>query len=118
MQTPLPPKDYPQAMRTMLQDLEPAGHQTCALSEADGRILAEAIVADRDLPPFDRATMDGYAISSGDFKPGMEWPVSGEIAAGAPAPEHPGQCCRIATGAALPDCFDSVIEHERRPCRS
>ncbi len=45
---------------------KPVGTEKVPLSEALGRILAEAIVASMDVPPFDRSTVDGYAVKSED----------------------------------------------------
>ncbi|MFA6571460.1 MAG: molybdopterin molybdenumtransferase MoeA, partial [Bacteroidota bacterium] len=48
--------------------------------EAEGRILADDIISDIDLPPFDNSSMDGYAI---EFNPEIrEWDVIDEISAG------------------------------------
>ena len=52
-------EDHAQALRA--SDIEPV-----ELLAARGRVLAEAVAADRDLPPFSRATLDGYAVRSAD----------------------------------------------------
>ena len=52
------------------------------LAATGGRILDSAIRSDRDLPPFDRATMDGIAIRASEFKPGAHFRITGSIAAG------------------------------------
>ena len=88
-------------------------------AQAAGLVLAEAVRADRPLPPFDRATMDGYAVRSADLGPdGGRLACVGEIKAGdAPAegPPH-GSCRAIMTGAAAPPGADAVVpvEHTRR----
>lgn len=84
-----------------------------------GRILAEAIGADRDYPPFDRATRDGFAIRSGDcHEPGANLCVTGEIRAGGEfaGAINAGECVQIMTGAAVPRGADAVvmIEHTRQ----
>lgn len=79
------------------------------------RFLAEPILADRDLPPFNRATMDGIAARSTDVRADAVLSIAETIAAGrspGPAPP-PGQAVAIATGAAVPDGLDVVIEKER-----
>jgi len=85
-----------------------------ALHEADGLTLDEPIVADRDMPPFNRAQMDGYALRHDCYQTASPMPVVGDIAAGQPPdvaiPE--GACVRIATGAPVPDDADTVIPHE------
>ena len=54
------------------------------LSKADGRVLAEDIMADRDFPPFDRATKDGIAIKLLDNEPLEAYVIKGVAAAGTP----------------------------------
>ena len=62
------------------------------VARARGRVLRESICAERDQPPFDRATMDGVALSSADTSVAFE--IVGETAAGSPAGrlESHGQC--------------------------
>ena len=85
------------------------------LADAGQRILATPINADRDHPPFNRSTMDGYAVRAAEVAPERVFPVVGSVSAGtAPPPSvDPGSCVAIATGAALPPDLDAVIEHER-----
>ena len=47
------------------------GQEEISLDEADGRVLAEDVPADRDYPPFNRATMDGYGINIQDWENGV-----------------------------------------------
>ncbi|MBA3036589.1 MAG: molybdopterin molybdotransferase MoeA [Desulfobacterium sp.] len=86
------------------------------LGDTQGRILAENIIADSDLPPFSRSTMDGYAVqASSTFGSSDENPayisIAGQIAMG----ESPsfsikqGEAARISTGGMLPNGADSVI---------
>ena len=88
--------------------------ETVALAKATGRILAHSIVADRDLPPFHRSQMDGYAVVASEIKQGVTLQVVGQVAAGTTFEgEHaPNTCVAIATGAPVPDCFDAVVQHE------
>lgn len=80
------------------------------LSEAIGRVLAEEIVADRDLPPFHRATMDGIAIR---FEEGvLEFDIEGVQAAGEPRKKLLKGCIEIMTGAVLPEGADTVVRYE------
>ena len=67
-----------------------------------GAVLAAPILADRDHPPFDRATMDGYAIRAREAN--LSLTVEGSVAAGTPPPTQvsQGACVAIATGAAVP----------------
>src|SRR6266850_5596624 len=81
-----------------------------ALATAFNRILAEDILADRDLPPFPRSTRDGYAVRSAAGATKLE--LIGEIRAGITG-ELPtikaGECAAIMTGAPLPPGADAVI---------
>ncbi|MBQ72769.1 MAG: molybdopterin molybdenumtransferase MoeA [Planctomycetaceae bacterium] len=84
------------------------------LAQSRGRILDQAIRSDRDLPPFDRATMDGIAIRASESGPGARFRITGSIAAGdAPgAAPPPGSAVRIATGAPVPEGLDAVVQRE------
>lgn len=84
--------------------------------EAGGRILAEDIIAEYDVPPFDRARMDGYALIANDsFEADEDNPITlkiiGEIPAGIiPDVEvNSGECTVISTGAVIPKGVNSVI---------
>lgn len=75
-------------------------------------VLAEPIVADRDIPPADRSAMDGYAVLAADIRTvPVDLTVCGEVAAGSDAaPEiSPGKCARIFTGGNLPPGSDTVV---------
>ena len=82
------------------------------LAEADGRVLAEPLIAALDLPPWANSAMDGYALRLADWN-GQALPVSQRIQAGtAPTPLEPGTCARIFTGAPLPEGADTVEMQE------
>jgi len=77
--------------------------------------LAEDITTDRDLPPFNRVTMDGIAISFDAFENGIKsFKIIATQAAGDTPVEinNPGECIEIMTGAALPQTTDTVIRYE------
>jgi molybdopterin molybdotransferase len=80
-------------------------------SDALGRVLAEDVVSDLELPPFDSSAMDGYAIAGG----GPELVVVGESRAGLPFEGRlqVGDAVRISTGAVLPEGADAVVPIER-----
>jgi molybdopterin molybdotransferase len=82
---------------------------------AVGRILDQDIVADRDQPPFDRSTMDGYAVKASEVDKGTSMQVIGEVASGAIFDDEnsPNSCVAIATGAPVPKGFDAVVPHEQ-----
>ena len=88
------------------------------LADARGRRLAAAVVADCDSPPFDRAMMDGFAVTDGDFAAGggeiVELEVTMDLAAGdaTTTAVRRGTCMRIMTGAPLPPGADAVVPVE------
>jgi molybdopterin molybdotransferase len=83
------------------------------LADAAGRVLAEPIVADRDLPPTDRSGMDGFAVRTEDLpEPDRILRVAGEIRAGQPVGKiavGEGEAVRIMTGAIVPPGADAVV---------
>ncbi|WP_443192270.1 molybdopterin molybdotransferase MoeA [Pseudomonas indica] len=81
------------------------------LATAEGRVLAEPLVAGLDLPPWPNSAMDGYALRQADA--GEPLPVSQRIFAGqAPEPLQADTCARIFTGAPLPAGADCVEMQE------
>ena len=94
-----------------VQDVE-----AVSLTGADGRVLAEAIVAPLSLPPFTNSAVDGYAVRSADLSLAEKqpFPVAGRVAAGAVAQEpiKPAQAVRIFTGAPMPEGADTVFMQE------
>ena len=108
-----------QALEWLDAQLRPLGSETINLREAAGRILAQPVVSNVDVPGFDRATMDGYAVVAdstdgaspynrmplrvvGDSMPGS--PFAGSITS--------GQAVRIMTGAPIPTGADAVLPAE------
>jgi molybdopterin molybdotransferase len=85
--------------------------ETIDIGAACGRILADAIVTDRDYPPFDRSTRDGIAVRAADAGAGATLRSIGEIKAGSGFDREvgPGECVHIMTGAAVPACADAVV---------
>ncbi|MFP3951240.1 MAG: gephyrin-like molybdotransferase Glp [Candidatus Bathyarchaeia archaeon] len=86
------------------------------LGKASGRVLAESIIADFDVPPFKRSAMDGYAVIAEDtYEAGTFNPIqlrligvqhAGDVFAGE---VRKGECVQIATGSPIPKGADSVI---------
>jgi molybdopterin molybdotransferase len=102
-----------EALRIVLDAARPLGTERVELSDALGRILAQDVAADMDVPPFDKATMDGYACRRTDL--GHALTVVETIPAGTMPTKAvgPGQCAKIMTGAALPSGADCVIMLEQ-----
>lgn len=106
---------YRQAQEIVIQQARSFGQEKVTLDEAYGRVLAEKIRADRDYPPFHRATMDGYAIRYDDWEKGLrQFKVVEIIYAGGAAtkPIGAGECYKIMTGAPVPPDADAVIRRE------
>ena len=89
--------------------------ESVPLTASYGRILRSPLRSDRDLPPYDRATMDGIALRSAALAAGSRrFAVEAEAVAGQPAVSltADGGCVRIMTGAVLPRGADAVIRSE------
>ncbi|MGE9270882.1 MAG: molybdopterin molybdotransferase MoeA [Verrucomicrobiales bacterium] len=89
--------------------------ESVTLSRAIGRQLLSPIVADRELPPYDRAMMDGVAFNSAtvdSLTPTLE--IVGLHPAGSPPPPplSPGQAWEIMTGAVIPPDCDTIVPYE------
>jgi len=107
-----------EALRIVLShfNIKPLGVETVPLVEATGRVLAENVYALIDLPPFDRATMDGYAVRSldligaSDLSP-VKLRIAGRVECGfKPTVEvTEGTCVEVATGAPVPPGADSIV---------
>jgi molybdopterin molybdotransferase len=103
------------AIRIVLDETPKLEVESVALSDSLGRILAEDIIADTDLPPFDRAQMDGYAVRAADVsKTPARLRIVGESAAGTGwhYEMKAGEAVRIMTGAPVPVGADAVQQVE------
>lgn len=103
------------ALEQMLSQIVPiSATDIVPLTAAFGRILAEDILSPLDVPGFDNAAMDGYALREADFSASAPLPVAGKAFAGQPfTGEWPaGTCIRIMTGAPVPEGCDAVIMQE------
>src|SRR5437870_5132124 len=92
--------------------LEPVA---CALRDALGVVLAEDVASDLDMPPYDKALVDGFAVRSVDLEEGKgELAIvaeifAGQVPAGPDATLTAGQAARIMTGSAVPPGADAVV---------
>lgn len=104
-----------QAEKLILAEAKDFGIEVIPFENALGRTLAENIKADRDLPPFNRVTMDGIAVKYAAIEAGM---LSFKIKATQAAGDNPvdidqlEECIEIMTGASLPVSVDTVIPYE------
>lgn len=95
----------------------PLSAEWVALEEGLGRTLAEDVMAQRTLPPWDNSAMDGYAVRAADLAGALpvRLPVLETVFAGGAARQdvRAGTCVRIMTGAPLPAGADAVVMRER-----
>ncbi|MCW2992150.1 MAG: molybdopterin molybdotransferase MoeA [Solirubrobacterales bacterium] len=100
-----------EARAAILAAVPAPASEAVALAAAHGRVLAEDVAADHDVPPFANSAMDGYAVRGG----GPEFRVVGESRAGTPYAGElgEGEAVVISTGAALPLSADAVVPIER-----
>jgi molybdopterin molybdotransferase len=106
---------YTEAQQIITALARPFGQEEIALEEADGRVLAGGVPADRDYPPFNRATMDGYAIARQDWDNGLRsFKVQQVVYAGqvVNAELSAGTCYKIMTGAPVPLSANALIRRE------
>lgn len=104
-----------EALKIIERETPALSFETINLEASVGRILAEEIAADMDLPPFDRSQMDGFAVRAGDVKDApVNLKVIGESVAGKgfDGTVEAGEAVRIMTGARVPDGADAVQKVE------
>lgn len=105
-----------EALRIVLDRAKPLPADTVALGDALGLVLCEDIASDLDMPPFDKAMMDGFALRIADLQGGRaELAIIEEIVAGKTPGKAvgPNQAARIMTGAPMPPGADTVVMIER-----
>lgn len=106
---------YEETLGRMLERIPEGESEATPLELCRGRVLAEEACADSDMPPFNKAMMDGFAIRSEDAaKAPANLMIVGEQPAGPPGRLQvgPGQAVRIMTGAPVPDGADAVQKVE------
>jgi molybdopterin molybdotransferase len=109
-----------EALRKVLDSVNPLGVERVPIRDATGRILAEDVRSPRDIPGFDNSAMDGYAVRAADVGEASEdrparLAVLETIAAGGVPTINvgPGQSSRIMTGAPIPAGADAIVPVER-----
>jgi molybdopterin molybdotransferase len=108
-----------EALQRIIRGSEPLAPRDLELSESVGAALAEDVVSEVTLPPWDNSAMDGYAVRSSDVRGAsgaspVELNVTGHVRAGDPQgrPVAQGEAVRIMTGAPVPPGADSVVRVE------
>lgn len=108
----LPFEEACEVIQQYCRNLVPSGEESVPLSDALGRVLAEPVRADRDFPPFPRATRDGYAVRACDVQiVPATLGVIGQVKAGGSFSQslEAGQAVEIMTGAAVPQGASAVV---------
>ncbi len=103
---------FDRAFETVISSACRLGSERVALAQALGRVLAEDVVSDIDMPPFDKSAMDGFACRRADLAESLA--VIETIPAGC-FPKNkigPGRCAKIMTGSVVPEGADCVIMKE------
>ncbi len=107
---------FQEALSRILGSLQPLEAEAVPVRSATGRVLAEDVHAPIDLPPSDRAAVDGYALRHEDtLGAPVRLRLRGSVTAGE-VPEGelaPGECVQITTGSVLPSGADAVALVER-----
>ena len=103
-----------EALARIFALVDETGPEDVPMAEAAGRVLAEAVVAKRDQPPFRASVMDGYAVRSNEVAVGACFRVIGEAPAGRAfsGTVASGEAVRIFTGAPMPEGADHVVIQE------
>jgi molybdopterin molybdotransferase len=107
--------DVQEADALIVDSLPDWGCEQIALEDAAGRILAQDVTADRDLPPYDRVMMDGIAVRAAEWARGTRrFALAGTQAAGRPRVALPegAVCVEVMTGAPLPQGADCILPVE------
>ena len=120
--TNFPMLSYEQARQIVIEEIGkrrgPRATASVSVWEALGLVSAQEVKTDREYPPFDRSTRDGYAVRAKEVTPGVGLKCVGEIKAGDTVSEAlaAGTCVQIMTGAAVPRGADAVmmIEYTQR----
>jgi molybdopterin molybdotransferase len=110
---------YEQARKKVIEEVGkrkgPRATAVVSVWDALGLVLAQQVRTDREYPPFDRSTRDGYALRAKEAAPGAQLKCVGEIKAGDTVREAlaAGTCLQIMTGAAVPAGADAVVMIEQ-----
>ena len=113
---------YEEARKIIIEEVGemrgPRATEQVRLGDSLGYVLAQDVKTDREYPPFNRATRDGYAVFASDAKAGATLKCAGEIRAGDRVTKElwAETCVQIMTGAGVPSGADAVvmIEHTKR----
>ncbi len=100
---------FDEAVGTVLRNPLTLNKKSVSIAECSGLVLSQAVFSDRDIPPFNKSAVDGYAFRIEDVEKNLK--ICELIQAGA-MPEREtgkGECSKIMTGAMVPDGADCVV---------
>ena len=103
---------FPDALKIALDATQPVTRtEHIPITAADGRVAAHDVLSPLEVPPFDRAAMDGYAVRAADVQPGATLTCIGHVFTGEvfSGELRAGECIEIATGAPMPAGADAVV---------
>ncbi len=105
---------YEQALQHVMNSRFHTEAESVLLEDAQGRVLAEDVFADRDYPPFDRAMVDGFALRHKDIGVHRQYSIKEVIWPSMQSTHtlNEGECYKIMTGAAVPSSADVVLRKE------
>ncbi len=100
---------FEEAYRMVIESAETRGTEEVGLQESAGRVLAQDVHSDLDMPPFNKAAVDGYACRKADLDSPLE--VIEIIPAGKQPEKQigPGRCAKVMTGGVVPEGADTVV---------
>ena len=101
-----------EALALITQHISPLGTETVRLGQAANRVLAQAVLADRNSPPWRKSMMDGFAVRAADINAGKRQLQIIETVTAGDSPTQTlasGQATRIMTGAPVPDGADAIV---------
>ena len=104
-----------EAEKIILSQVKDFGTESIPFETSTGRVLAEELLADRDMPSFNRATLDGIALNYASLEKRIRFFYIKATQAAGDIPvdiDREDECIEIMTGAALPDSTDTVIGYE------
>ncbi len=104
-----------EAEQLILQNKGNYGNEKIPMAQSIGRVLKEDLFADRDMPPYNRVTMDGIAIDYDTYAKGQRgYKIEAVAAAGSPQISliKPEKCIEVMTGAIMPSNADAIIRYE------
>jgi len=105
-----------EALRLVVENVQPLGHETISLCDATKQVLAADVFADRNSPPWRKSMMDGFAVRSSDINSGLQTLKVIETVTAGESPTVPveaGQATRIMTGAPVPEGADAIVMIEQ-----